>query len=140
MAEGDGEEGTVAAGLSALSDSFLQMEQEFPELPALVYDGPFSSAVAERVPRMTQGAEEIAEEAASLVAAGFLGMRSNQVHVEGAVDGKIPVWRVSAGDYTLSVSRKGGYVVRAISSRVPTRSVYSVEEALEQARPRRSIP
>ena len=134
MAEGDSEEGSVAAGLPALSDSFLQMEQEFPELPALVYDGPFSSAAAERVPRMTQGAEEIAEEAASLVAAGFLGMRSNQVHVEGAVDGKIPVWRVSAGDYTLSVSRKGGYVVRAISSRVPTRSVYSVEEALEQAR------
>ncbi|MBQ3276303.1 MAG: germination protein YpeB [Oscillospiraceae bacterium] len=128
-------EGTdAAAELPPLSDSFLQMEQEFPELPSLVYDGPFSAAVAERPPRMTEGAEEIAEDAAALVAAGFLGMRSNQVHVEGPVDGKIPVWRVTAGDYTLAVSRRGGYVVQAISSRVPTRSVYSVEKALEAAR------
>ena len=129
-------EGTDAAlaELPPLSDSFLQMEQEFPELPSLVYDGPFSAAVAERVPRMTEGAEEIGEEAAALVAAGFLGMRSNQVRVEGAVDGKIPVWRVTAGDWSLSVSRRGGYVVQAISSRVPTRSVYSLEEGLEAAR------
>ena len=131
---GEEEAAEKAAALPALSDSFLQMEQEFPELPSLVYDGPFSSAVAERTPRMTEGAEEIGEEAASLVAAGFLGMRSNQVKVEGPVDGKIPVWRVSAGDYTLGVSRRGGYVVQAISSRIPTRSVYTVEEALEAAR------
>ena len=83
---------------------------------------------------MTEGAEEIGEEAAALVAAGFLGMRSNQVHVDGPVDGRIPVWRVSAGDYTLAVSRRGGYVVQAISSRVPTRSIYTVEESLEAAR------
>mgnify|MGYP000818952726 FL=1 len=38
--------------LPTLGDSFLGMEQEFPEMPTLVYDGPFSASVAEREPHM----------------------------------------------------------------------------------------
>ena len=124
----------LEAGLPSLSDSFLSMEQEFPELPALVYDGPFSSAAAERTPRMLEDADPVGEETAALVAAGFLGLRSNQVRVAGLLEGKIPVWRVDAGDWTVCVSREGGFVVRALSARVPTRSVLSVEEGLEAAR------
>lgn len=130
-------------GLPSLSDSFLQMEQEFPELPVLVYDGPFSSDVAERVPRMTEGAGEIGEDEALLVAAGFLGVRSNMALSAGTEEGKIPSWRITAGDHTVCVSRRGGYVVRAISDRTPTRSVLSAEDALKAARAvlsRRSFP
>ncbi len=124
----------LEAGLPSLSDSFLSMEQEFPEIPTLVYDGPFSSAAAERSPRMLEGAEEVNEESAALVAAGFLGMRTNQVHVEGLVDGKIPAWRVTAGDYTVLVSQKGGFVTRCLSGRSPTRSILTAEEGLDAAR------
>jgi len=123
----------VEAGLPSLSDSFLHMEQEFPELPSLVYDGPFSSSVADREPRMTAGGKEIDKEAAALVAAGFLGSRSNLSEVEGSIEGTIPCWRVSVGDYTVCVSRQGGYVVRAISSRTPVRSVLTTEDALAAA-------
>ena len=65
------------------------------------------------------------DRAASLVAAGFLGVRSNLLRCEGAADGRIPVWRVTSGDVTVSVSRRGGYVVQAIAARTPTRSVFS---------------
>ena len=124
----------LEAGLPSLSDSFLQMEQEFPELPVLVYDGPFSSDVTERSPRMTEDAGDIDENAAVLVAAGFLGVRSNLLRCEGAADGRIPVWRVTSGDVTVSVSRRGGYVVQAIAARTPTRSVFSEKDALAAAR------
>lgn len=122
------------AGLPSLSDSFLQMEQEFPELPVLVYDGPFSSDVPERTPRMTENAGEVDEAAAALVASGFLGIRTNLASAQGSCDGKIPAWRISAGDYTVCVSRRGGYVVRAISARTPVRTVLSVEDGLKAAR------
>ena len=103
-------------------------------MPTLVYDGPFSSDRTERVPRMTTDGKEIGADAAMLVAAGFLGVRSNQTAVDGREEGRIPVWRVRAGDYTVCVSRRGGYVVRAISSRTPTRSVLSTPDALTAAR------
>ena len=123
----------VEAGMPSLSDSFLHMEQEFPELPSLVYDGPFSSSIADRVPRMTADKQEIDRDAAALVAAGFLGIRSNLAEADGTVEGDIPCWRVSSGDYTVCVSRQGGYVVRAISSRTPMRSVLTPEDALKAA-------
>ena len=121
-------------GLPTLSDSFLEMEQEFPELPTLVYDGPFSTAAAEREPRMTRGAEEIDSDQAALVAAGFLGVRVNAVQVDGTVEGKIPAWRVRSGAYTVYVSRAGGYITEAISSRMPRRQGLTVEAALDRAR------
>ena len=121
-------------GLPGLSDSFLQMEQEFPELPVLVYDGPFSSDVAERSPRMLQGAQEIDPDAAVLIATGFLGVRTNLGAEAGESAGKLPVWRISAGDYTVSVTRQGGYVAQAISSRTPDRTVLSLQDGLAAAR------
>ena len=124
----------LETGLPSLSDSFLSMEQEFPEIPTLVYDGPFSAAAAARPPRMLEGAGEVGEDAAVLVAAGFLGVRSNQVRVEGAAEGKIPCWRLTAGDYTVLVSRQGGFVCRCLSARTPTRSILTIEEGLDHAR------
>jgi len=127
------EPAAAEAALPALSDSFLQMEQEFPELPALVYDGPFSDDVLERTPRMTAGAAEIDESAALLVAAGFLGTRSNLASSEGTAEGKIPSWRVRAGDFSVYVSRRGGHVAEAVSGRTPVRTVLSVADALAAA-------
>ena len=121
-----------SASLS-LSDSFLQMEQEFPEMPVLVYDGPFSSDVAERSPRMPEGAKEIDRDAAMLIASGFLGVRTNLAAAAGETAGKLPVWRITAGDYTVSVTRQGGYVAQAISSRTPNRTVLSVNDGLAAA-------
>ena len=121
------------AGLPELSDSFLSMENEFPELPSLVYDGPFSASIADRVPRMTDGANEIDENAAMLVAAGFLGVQPNRVSSEGSREGKLPVWVLSGEGYTVSVSKQGGYVVKAIAERSPQRSAITVEAALRKA-------
>ena len=119
--------------LPTLGESFLGMEQEFPELPSLVYDGPFSASVAEREPRMTKDAGEVTQDAAALVAAGFLGLRSNLLTAAGESEGKIPVYRFTGGDYTVSVSRRGGFVVRAISQRAPARSAITADTALEKA-------
>ena len=133
-ADGRADAAAESGDVPSLSDSFLQMEQEFPDLPALVYDGPFSSDVAERSPRMLQGAKDVDRDAAALVASGFLGIRTNLASAVGDTAGKLPVWRIAAGDYIVSITRQGGYVAQAISSRVPTRTVLSVADALAAAR------
>ena len=82
---------------------------------------------------MIKDAREVTADAAALVAAGFLGLRSNHVSAAGESEGKIPVYRFTGGDYTVSVSRKGGYVVRALSQRAPVRSAITADAALEKA-------
>ena len=133
----------VAAGLRSvgapigeaapLSDSFLSMESEFPDLPTLVYDGPFSTSVADRVPVMLEGAAELTEEDAVRCASGFLGVRSNVLQCEGTAEGKLPVWRISDGTGTVAVTRAGGYILRAVKNVSPVRCVLTVEDALRCA-------
>ena len=123
----------VPKGGASVSESFLQMEREFPETPSLVYDGPFSASVADRTPRMLVDAAEIGEEDALRVAAGFLDTRSNLLTVEGRADGAIPCYRITGGGYTVEVSTQGGYVVRAIASEQPTRAQLPTDMALDKA-------
>ena len=123
----------LESGAPSVTDSFLQMEQEFPETPSLVYDGPFSASIADRTPRMLQDAAEIREDDALRIAAGFLGTRSNLLSLEGRAEGKIPCYRIAGGGYTVAVSVQGGYVVQAICDEAPTRSQLPTETALEKA-------
>ena len=69
-----------------------------------------------------------------LIATGFLGVRTNLGAEAGETAGKLSAWRISAGDYTVSVTRQGGYVAQAISSRTPERTILSVRDGLAAAR------
>ena len=55
--------------------------------------------------------------------------------LDGSISDEIMTLRknLTGGDYTVSVSRKGGYVVRALSQRAPVRSAITVDAALEKA-------
>ena len=55
--------------------------------------------------------------------------------LDGSISDDIIALRknLTGGDYTVSVSRKGGYVVRALSQRAPVRSAITVDAALEKA-------
>lgn len=119
--------------LPSLGDSFLGMEQEFPEMPTLVYDrAVFRLRCRARAAHDKRRARGDAGRRRAR-RGGFLGMRSNLVSAAGESEGKIPVYRFTGGDYTVSVSRRGGYVVRALSQRAPVRSAITVDAALEKA-------
>lgn len=117
----------------SLSDSMVQMEQEFPEFPTLVYDGPFSDVDPDHTAPL-DGAAEITQEEALLIGAGFLGTRPNLVEAAGRTEGETPVWRVTAGNYTAHVSVHGGHALRILSDRQASRTILTTEDALEFAR------
>ena len=126
--------GALQQSAQSLSASMLSMEQEFPEFPTLVYDGPFSSDVGEGEALMLRDADEITADDALLIAGGFLGLPPNRLQSAGRTEGRLPVWRVASADYTVTVSVRGGYVISVIGGRAPGRTVLDTDTAREAAR------
>ena len=99
-----------------------QMEEEFPETPSLIYDGPFSEHLSEARPRALEGLEEGDEDAGRKIAAAFLGVSRSRVSPAGALEGDLPCWSYStdeAGGASawITVTRQGGQVLSLLSSR-----------------------
>lgn len=121
----------------SLSSSIADIENEFPELPTLIYDGPFSDGVRTDDPRLLRGKEVISEEKARSVAAQVLSVAESDVASQGDCGGDIPCWRFSATvsgcEYSVYVTKQGGYVLSVLCARTPGESRYSVEDGLAMA-------
>lgn len=118
-AEGEGQE---LAG-----SAYQTVEGDFPELPSLIYDGPFSEHIANRAPRMLEGLPQVTQDEARLAAAKFLDLKPEIFSLISAGDGKIPTFSFSAavdgGELYVDVTRQGGLVMELFHSRssgVPT--------------------
>lgn len=107
---------TTQGNAKTLADGFAAMESGFPELPSLVYDGPFSDSLSDRSPAFLENAPEITEEEAIARAAQFTGMAEERFTAEYERGGDIPVYILSArslhGSLIAEVSVSGGVVTR----------------------------
>lgn len=121
-----------------LGDRMSVVEQEFPEVPTLIYDGPFSDALKDVRPRMLEGKEEIDISKGRNYAAQFLGIRPEQVYPSGEMNGKLPSFlyeaKINGSTVNITVSKQGGVVYEAIASRAVERSELSSKEAIEAAK------
>ena len=135
--DGDGD-GAGGGGEAPLAGTALRgMEQEFPELPTLIYDGPFSEAAKSRSALALDGLPEAGEAASASAAAEFLGVDEAKLIPQGDCGGDIPCRRyeydADSGTYTVSVTRQGGVVMSALCSCLPGRQRLSVEEGVKAA-------
>jgi germination protein YpeB len=114
------------------------IEAEFPEVPSLIYDGPFSESLLSAQPRYLQGMEKIDEAAAEEAAARFLNVERENVSVLGQVGGKIPCYScvayLSGGEYTVYVTEQGGQILSALCARASGGTKLSQEDCLQVAR------
>ena len=110
-------------------------ELEFPETPALIYDGPFSSHIAAMKPKLTQGQPEVSQEDASKRAAEFFGV--SNLTFDGERDGVLPAYMLSCpsgdGSINIEVSKAGGYVINMYSSHTPAAATLGIEDAVKAA-------
>ncbi len=79
---------------SGLSSGIQKMESDLPDVPELMYDGPFSRHVEGKKPLFIEGAEEIDEDKAIDAAAKYTGLSRNVLRSAGRRDGNLPVWTV----------------------------------------------
>lgn len=125
-------------GAQTTADSFKSIEDEFPELPTLIYDGPFSDSKSTGEAKLLEGMQQIDKAAARSVAADFLSVSGNNVSVDGECSGDIPCWCCSAekngGTYSVSVTKQGGVVLSALCSRQPGEAHYSADKGLSIAK------
>ncbi len=120
-------EGYVAEGFSGIEDGLSGM-------PKLIYDGPFSDHILERVPLMTKDAEEVSKEEALEKASKALGTDSFRVMECGASEeGRLPSYCFYSEGGRCAVSKNGGYIVYCIKSRNVKESSLSAEDAARRA-------
>ena len=106
---------------STVGSSLKLIEEEFPEIPALIYDGPFSVHLRDKNPVMLENAEEIDENEGREIAAGFLRIGHTRVYPAGLVEGEVPcliyeAQRNSGDVVTVAVTKRGGKVLSMLSS------------------------
>jgi len=97
--------------------SFKEVEEGFTDFPTLIYDGPFSDHISQRKPKLLEGKEEISEEKAKEIAAGFLGLKSHTLQPDNPNAGTLPTFNFQAVDINISVTKQGGYVLHSLNSR-----------------------
>jgi germination protein YpeB len=135
VAEYDQNEGEYIP--ETLADSISMSEQEFPEMPSLIYDGPFSEHLKDSNPRFLEGREEIDETQGRRAAAEFLGMRPEQIYPTGEEEGEVPGFcfgcELNGSEAHICVTKVGGVVVSVIGSRQVSEVILSVEEAQQAA-------
>lgn len=117
-----------------LSDGFSGIEDGLQEMPKLIYDGPFSDHILERMPRMTENADEISQDDALIKAAQALGTETYRVlECEASEDGRLPSYCFYSEGGRCAVSKNGGYVVYSIKSRDVDDPGMEADEALKRA-------
>lgn len=129
---GSGEDEAPMAG-----SAFQSMESEFPELPTLIYDGPFSESMMRPKPVFLEGLGMADAADARGAAARFLSVSEEELDDLGEMGGKIPCYCYSCyaggGEYTVYVTKQGGRILSVLSSRMPGHARLSVEEGLSAA-------
>ncbi len=127
------EDGGQITGGSA----FQTVEADFPQVPTLIYDGPFSEHLSSRTPQMLEGLPQVTEEEARRAAAAFAGLRAEVFTPTSDGAGNLPAWGFSAladgGELYVEITKQGGQVLQMLSSRPVGEAALSRKEGVEQA-------
>lgn len=128
------EDSMVDTGFAA---GFKNMETELPELPALIYDGPFSQHIEKANPKTLEGLEEIGEEDALRAAAGFLGADVGELNILYLREDDVPVYVLTRQHgnevQTVEVTKKGGHIAYFGTVREAAEGSVSPDAAVNKA-------
>lgn len=129
------EDNLVDTGFAA---SFKDMETDLPEMPSLIYDGPFSQHIESLEPKQLAGLSEIGEDEARRAAAKFLGVDEGKLTVlylrdESAMPVYVLTCQNGSETDTVEVTKAGGKVVWYGAARETAEGDVTPEEALRTA-------
>ena len=115
---------------------FQAIEADFPELPSLIYDGPFSQHLTGRTPAMLEGREEVSEQQALEIAHLLTG--HSGLTLSGKVDGEIPAYAFTCGNpgetCTVEITRQGGKLLSYFTEGHPAAQKLTPQQGIDAAR------
>ena len=122
----------------SLGESVRQMNDEFPELPTLIYDGPYSRSVDEKTFSYIDALPEISRDEALDAAAEFTGLSRSVFDFTALSGGRLPQYRFSAaydgGELSVAVTARGGAVTEMSCSAPAEYTAIGDDEAMNAAR------
>lgn len=128
---------TEGGDAETAGSSFQTIESDFPELPALIYDGPFSDHIAGRTAKMLEALPQVTQDKARIAAADFLDLKPEIFTLTSAASGQLPSYTFSAGvdggEATVEVTRQGGAVLEFFNSRAIGEASLTMEEGVRIA-------
>ncbi len=128
---------TASAAGSSILDDLENVEKSFEEYPSLIYDGPFSEHIENREPAMLKNASEISQEEALTIAENFLGetgsLTFESLSENTAIEAYTFVRDTSDGQISISITKKGGYVLSYLNSRNAGSENLTIDEATDAA-------
>ena len=114
-------------------ESVSDTEEAMVDFPSLIYDGPFSDNILSKDSEMLKSLDEVPRETAKRNAARLLGAEEKSVADDGESDGRIPTYNFICGDFRVSVTKNGGYLLSILSERVGSDEKVSFASALDTA-------
>ncbi len=136
-ASDDTSAGSAVAASSIFTD-LENVEKSFDGYPALIYDGPFSEHIENMQSYMLSSAPELTRDKALAKAKEFLGERGEGLQYETEMTNTaIEAYMFGKSDedshLTISITKRGGYVLYFLDSRSVTEQNYDVQSATEEA-------
>ena len=117
--------------------SFQETEAAFPEMPSLVYDGPFSEHLSSQAPKALDGLENVTQDQARQAAANFLHVSPEALTLSSASEGVLPTYAFTlprdGGSGYIEVTRQGGQVLAYFQDRVTKSATMDADAAVELA-------
>lgn len=120
--------------VNLLSNDMSTAEDVFKNYPTLLYDGPFADAVLNREAQLLKDKNEISQDKAREIAAKALGCNVNQLSFENEEQGSIPCYVFNCGQKTVSITKKGGYVLSILYGGKISKSSITYENAVNIAK------
>lgn len=136
-ASDDTSAGSAVAASSIFTD-LENVEKSFDGYPALIYDGPFSEHIENMQSYMLSSAPELTRDEALAKAKEFLSERGEGLQYETEMTNTaIEAYMFGKSDedshLTISITKRGGYVLYFLDSRSVTEQNYDVQSATEEA-------
>lgn len=123
---------------TVLYDSLKTVETEFPEIPSLIYDGPFSEHIQNMKPKYLEGMKAVSRKEAIASASKLLEIKQSAIEYTGLREGNLPAYMFCAetenGTVYVEVTVSGGVVLEIMNSRGVETAVISSNDAVSAAK------
>ncbi len=110
-----------------------KVNDEFPEYPSLIYDGPYSDHISQRTPKALENQQVISREHALEKAAKVMKQQPSELVMDYASEGQIPCYGFSSGTVTATLSKQGGFLLSYTDTRPIGEASLSARQAIEKA-------
>lgn len=118
--------------------TFQDVESDFPEMPSLVYDGPFSEHLSSATPRVLMGLRQVTQQEAQQLAADFLHVSPQALTLASTNQGVLPTYSFTlpqdGGTGYLEITQQGGKVLDYFQDRAVGEPTITAAQAVELAK------